>query len=123
MNDMLTSKALSDIQSERQRQIHKGYDAANDDKDERGNHARAGSFYATAAYYQRNCGYDSSTDPSLYQAECTRQFVQRLADDASAGYPWDSRTKSVEHSARANLVKAAALLVAEIERIDREGVL
>ena len=116
-----TSKALRSIKIERARQIIKGYDAAHDDADKPGEHARAAAYYATAAHYQRRWGYDTSDDPSQFERiECERQFVQRQANEDSVGYPWPSKTKSVKYSPRANLVKAAALLIAEIERIDRE---
>lgn len=117
------NRALMDIDNERQRQISKGYDDAHDDADNEGNHARAAAYYATAAYYQRQCGYVDSDDPDEFdRLNCELKSVMWVADEDSVGYPWPSKTKDVEYSPRANLVKAAALLVAEIERIDREEV-
>ena len=116
-----TDGILSELMYERAKQIGKGYDAVHDDNDKRGNQARAAAYYATVAHYQRCWGYDTSDDSSQFERiERERQFAQRQADEDSVGYPWSSKTKSVEYSPRANLIKAAALLIAEIERIDRE---
>ena len=118
-----TDDVLSEIMHERMHQISKGYDAAHDDADNEGNHARAAAYYATAAYYQRQCGYVDSDDPEEFdRLNRELQSVQYAADEDSAGYPWPSETKAIEYNPRDNLIKAAALLVAEIERIDREGV-
>lgn len=115
------NRAMFDIADERQRQIEKGYDASHDDADARGSHAQAAAYYATAAHYQRKWDCDDSDNvDEFHRIEMERQDVQHQADDDSVGYPWPSETKSVEYSPRANLVKAAALLIAEIERIDRE---
>lgn len=112
------NKALEDIRAERQKQIGKGYDTVHDDSDSKGSHARAAAYYATAAYYQRD--WEDDCDAS-WDSPC--DYVNDIAWQAeidSVGYPWPSETKSVEYTPRANLVKAAALLIAEIERIDRE---
>ena len=110
-------KALSDVGAERARQIRKGYDAAHDDADEAGMHARAAAFYATCGYWQRAWGWSENPCLTVDKAELDSIACQA---DVSLGYPWGDDTIRVEYSPRANLVKAAALLVAEIERIDRE---
>lgn len=104
----LMANAISDIIDERQKQIGKGYDAKHDDADMKGNHARAGSYYAAAARGQRCFGFDLVSTATEY------------ADNITFGYPWPHETKKVEDNPRDNLVKAAALIIAEIERIDRE---
>lgn len=88
-------KALSDVAAERNRQVHvEGFTADRDDQ------------------------YDSrqlSTAAACYAAFTTAY----PAGDPVEHWPWDKRwwKPSAEH--RKNLIKAAALLIAEIERIDR----
>lgn len=109
------NKVLEDIRIERLHQIEKGYDAAHDDRDEKGAHAQAAAYYATCGHYQRKW-YGYSETPSTEMED-----LCEYSEENSTGYPWPSETRSVEYSPRANLVKAAALIVAEIERIDREA--
>ena len=116
-----TDGVLSEIMYERVRQVSKGYDAAHDDADDEGNHARAAAYYATCGYWQRQWEYGEDPERAVDKDELDDVMLQ--AKDGSLGYPWSADTIRVETTARANLVKAAALLVAEIERIDREGVL
>lgn len=99
---------FSELMHERAKQISKGYDAAHDDDDAKGNHARAAAYYAIAGYAQRHLALRDASDVEFY------------ADAVSSGYPWSKDTKAIESRPRANLIKAAALLIAEIERIDRE---
>ena len=110
------NRALFDIADERQHQLSKGYDAENDDAEKDGNHARAAAFYATAAYHQRTWALcedpEHKIDDIDWQAEAERDSV---------GYPWKSDIFRIKATARDNLIKAAALIIAEIERIDREG--
>ena len=94
---------LSEIGSERQRQISKGYDTAHDDRHENGSLSDVGGYLAIAASYQ----VCKACVPFDVRCEC--KFMGGIS--------------IMEDNARDNLVKAAALLVAEIERIDREGVL
>lgn len=85
------SKALDDVLAERQRQIGAGYDAAHDDEHVDGEIARAAAAYA-------------------------------LHDSASDAPPrcWPFGSHEFRAGARrANLVKAAAMLLAEVERLDR----
>ena len=111
-----TDSVLSEVMYERVRQISKGYDAAHDDSSETGGQARAAAYYATAAYFQRK----------WYENNCIDLTPDELADiewqarEDSVGYPWYIGTRKVSATARKNLIKAAALIVAEIERIDRE---
>ncbi|MET4184923.1 hypothetical protein ABIB94_007052 [Bradyrhizobium sp. JR7.2] len=82
---------LGEIHAERSRQIAKGYDAAHDDEHSDGSIARAAASYAWSA------------------APLRLNYVL---------WPWPSSTWS-PGPPREALVKAAALIVAEIERMDR----
>ena len=97
-----TEKVLLDIQEERERQIRvKGWTEAHDDEHDGGTLAAAASAYACCAASQAwNPDYDPTLVPCL-------------------GWPWDSKFWK-PRDARSNLVRAAALIVAEIERIDRK---
>lgn len=83
---------VGEIAAERRRQIEReGYTTAHDDEHDRGELA-----YAAAAYVVVDL-------PSHHGAETF--------------WPWDDGFKPKDR--RSNLVRAAALLVAEIERLDR----
>lgn len=82
-----------EIAAERQRQIAKGYDAAHDDDHRLGQIASAAAAHALMA------------SPWLV-----------LAKDV---YPWTPDGLSADTAPREHLVMAAAMLVAEIERLDR----
>ena len=94
------SRAFMDIDNERQRQIGKGYDADHDDCRVYGDLASVGGYLAVASAYQ-STGVDV---PDGIRWECDFNDGECLIED----------------NPRENLIKAAALLVAEIERIDRE---
>jgi hypothetical protein len=89
------SWAERDILRERARQIEdEGFDTEHDDAHTESELERAAATYALANWY-------------TYQ-------------EISQSWPWDRRWwKPATH--RRNLVKAAALLIAAIERIDRRG--
>lgn len=89
----LRDAVLRDVAAERRRQIEgEGWAAAHDDAWRNGELAAAGSCYAVADF--------------------------RMEDAPPPEWPWDaSWWKPSGH--RRNLVKAAALLLAEIERLDR----
>jgi hypothetical protein len=85
------------IAAERYRQLEReGYDAAHDDEHPRGQLARAGAAYAIHAAYDR--------DPA----------------EVSEGWPWADGWKPSDNQIR-NLVKAGALIAAEIDRLLRLG--
>lgn len=90
------SRAACDILAERQRQIeNEGWTLEHDDKHAQGELARAAACYA------------------LF-----RWPGPRYADYVACIWPWaHSWWKPVGH--RRNLVKAGALILAEIERLDR----
>lgn len=97
---MTTSKAIQDVINERQRQIDKkGYTESRDDKYLPGVLNLAGAAYAVSVSFLPDA----------------KRRAQRL-------WPWPDAGKYMESSPkepRSALVKAAALIVAEIERIDR----
>lgn len=88
------SKALADISKERQKQIDIGYDSTHDDEHSDGVLARAAASYAV------NGGLFKIINNTPLQIW---------------PYKWNFKQKNQ----RERLVIAAALLVAEIERIDR----
>jgi hypothetical protein len=104
------SKALDDIAVERLRQIDvEGWTSTHDDQHSRGELAMAAACYATP------------------------EPVYPIRANAPFGWPWDvswwkpkshnPRTRQRDHTdtgRRRDLVKAGALIVAEIERLDRK---
>lgn len=94
--------ALSEINAERFRQVHEeGWAPEHDDK------YSEGELRAAAACYARCAGEDMAEPPSKHLAP--------------PQWPWaDEWWKPSPGNPRRDLVKAAALLIAEIERLDRE---
>lgn len=103
MNDVLTN-AARDVLSERRRQIEKeGWTAAHDDTHESGILGRAGAVYA----------YSAAMDGrrSIEREPLVLAFIEQAWPFGRRGFkPTDPRR---------DLVKAAALILAEIERMDR----
>jgi hypothetical protein len=89
----ISAQAWADVVAERSSQRAKGYTAEHDDAHTNGELTRAAIAYAASA-----CGESYTAD----------HF-----------FPWGLGFEEDEDSERALLVKAAALLVAEIERLDR----
>ena len=102
---------LSEIATERRRQIHKeGWSREHDDHHAQGEMARAAACYAMAA------GVNKVQRESLFQ-------LYELHGSESTAilrkmWPWDW-TWWKPKTRRHDLIRAAALIVAEIERIDR----
>lgn len=92
----LTSKVMAEIQAERLRQVEReGFGPEHDDHHQAGVLARAGAVYAClGAQELENHQYDLPP------------------------WPWGEHWLKPK-DARRNLVRAAALIAAEIERIDR----
>lgn len=105
------ARILHEIFAERERQIvHEGYDEAHDDQHLAGSIAAAAGVYALFTTFtdaDRRIDADSGY-PANKDAE---RFVERQ-------WPWDMRAFKPKDRRR-DLIRAAALLVAEIERIDR----
>ena len=95
-----TEKVLADIHTKRRRQvvIH-GHGRGHDDAHDRGELAQAAIPYIQAALWQE---LGLTTDEELL-----------------VFWPWTSEPPNLKQDRRELLVNAAALLVAEIERIDR----
>lgn len=98
---MSTESVISEIAAERNRQINEeGWTAEHDDRHIEYQLAKAGAAYAERA-----------AEPQwLYEHKGQRRPTI---------WPWDWTRWKPSESRRRNLVKAAALIVAEIERIDR----
>jgi hypothetical protein len=107
-----TDRAIGDIGQERLRQIGvEGFDAAHDDAHDDGALAKAAAFFAAAA----------SLDNS--QRAALRGFNGQDPEVAAVLYlrpDWHARWLQL-HDRRGDLVRAAALIIAEIERLDRAG--
>lgn len=94
---------LQEIKAERERQqIIEGFDNKHDDDHDAGELAGAGAAYALNA----SC--------VLYPANGTP-----IEDPRAVGWCWDMAWWKPK-DARTDLIRAAALIVAEIERIDRQ---
>jgi hypothetical protein len=104
------TRAAQDVLAERQRQREvEGWTEAHDDEHDDEELARAAACYATPEWrrdYQRY--FDRSENGG-------RDATWR----APKGWPFDDGFKPTPHDRRRELVKAAALLLAEIERRDR----
>jgi hypothetical protein len=99
---------LEEIATERRRQIDvEGWTPHHDDEHGNGQLARAAAAYAlnTAAMTYRNSGSQ-----------------QAIKEEAMAQWPWAAEWWKPT-TPRWDLIKAAALLVAEIERLDRASTL
>lgn len=95
----VTESILGELAIERARQIsQEGYTAKHDDEHDSGEIAFAAACYAAPE--------------NLYRME---QFAN--GHSIVGVWPWDSNPK--RKSRRSDLVRAAALIIAEIERIDR----
>lgn len=107
--------AIDEVAAERIRQISiEGYDAAHDDEHDKGEIALAAALYATPIrlyeHRQRATG-EMFMDPWPWEQEFDRRpYVGNMVQANSIMKPPDRRRQ---------LVKAAALIVAEIERLDR----
>lgn len=100
--------AIDEIMAERARQIAKGYDAAHDDRHTDGSIARAAGAYAL----------HGKTVLAL-MGPPSRPLLTRQADP-KYWWPWSEEAYQ-PGTDRERLIKAAALIVAEIERLDRSA--
>lgn len=94
------SKALEDVAAERRRQIEvEGWTPEHDDEHREGELAQAAAVYALGAAYRAQ-GFRATN-------------VLRMVT-----WPWDNAWFKLKDQRR-DLVKAGALILAEIERLDR----
>lgn len=100
------SMGVHDVAVERFRQIsEEGWTTEHDDQHDDGQLAQAGSCYADLAYHQAAGNSDEVTDVML---------------EPHPFWPWDPPFWKPKDPRR-NLVRAAALIIAEIDRLDREA--
>jgi len=100
------SKAINDVLAERERQKNiKGYSTDHDDAYEQNELVRAASEYTNQVVGR---SWIFETHPSLYRSEVASDF-----------WPWDACYWKPK-SPREDLIRAAAILIAEIERLDRK---
>lgn len=102
------TKGAADVLAERQRQIFdEGWTAKHDDQNSDGSMALA------AACYALNAAVWADRPKAIPQSDYVRL--------ANPGYRWPWSEKSWKpKSQRQDLVRAAALLLAEIDRLDRQ---
>lgn len=97
-------KVLVEIGNERVRQIDvEGWTQEHDDQHDGGEMARAGACYALSAGWE----LDPGNGPAF-----------EFTDVDELAWPWESKWWKPK-SPRLDLIRAAALIVAEIEKIDR----
>lgn len=106
MSETQMTKAAIDVLAERRRQIEvEGWGAAHDDEHRTGELAMAGAAYAN----------------HMAQFHDAEALGGRYAIKAMPhGWPWD-RAWWKPKNPRHDLVRAAALILAEIERLDRKS--
>jgi len=96
------SQAIQDVTTERNRQVDKeGYDHDHDDQYETGELAIAGYCYANHAVYRIRHG-------------------EKIKLKTPINWPWSGEFWKPKNP-RQDLVRSAALIIAEIERIDRRA--
>ena len=96
------TKGAKDVLAERQRQVEgEGWTPEHDDQHSAGELAEAASSYSHLAAYQCVFLFDCSNFP----APCI--------------WPWEKDVWKPGETPRRSLVKAGALILAEIERLDR----
>lgn len=108
------TKALEDVSAERLRQVEtEGWTPEHDDGHKRGELTSASMAYLTNAlvYVQVAAMGVMSPDALLEKSRTAPPTKQ---------WPWDVRWWKPT-TPRRNLVKAAALIIAEIERLDRQA--
>ncbi|HRL94738.1 MAG TPA: hypothetical protein PK873_14390 [Pseudomonas sp.] len=100
----MAPESLRDVLAERIRQIQqRGFHPEHDDEHTDGSLSRA-----AVCYVEEACSQIGDPDRALN--------ITRLAPDL---WPWDDDDWKPSGAARRNLVKAAALILAEVDRIDR----
>jgi hypothetical protein len=110
--DAPSTDALRDVAAERQRQIEReGWTPEHDDQHDDGELSLA------AACYSAHTGVDVALD-HLPQPDRVSYRLQQAQDFVRQMWPWDRKWWKPKDR-RSNLVRAGALILAEIERLDR----
>jgi len=111
------SQAIGDVLAERQRQVEvEGWTAEHDDEHKRGEIALAAACYTAAA--ANGIGLRAyGNDVGGFPLDAARR-IQLATCFQDAAWPWDHKWWKPS-TPRRNLVKAGALILAEIERLDR----
>lgn len=119
MTQYQSTKAMADVFAERQRQVEaEGYDTAHDDEHTDGSLAAAAACYALPK--PRIVNRQEDRDVSCGRGECA--VWRSVTFHVPAMWPdsWDPEYWNPKDRRR-DLVRAAALVVAEIERLDRSA--
>ena len=124
------TKAAMDVLAERQRQIEdKGWTPEHDDQHDRGTLSAAAACYACTGslicYLDQQAELpEDERDLDLEEIGEPARWKAPINDDNlfDPNWPWDESAWKPSNDARRNLVKAAALLIAEIERLDRASI-
>lgn len=110
--DVVTN-AARDVLSERKRQIEvEGWNATHDDEHQGGH----GALATAAACYAMHAGIDAAIGSGETQQHARTQAHEFVPKH----WPWEPKWWKPKDRRR-NLVRAAALLIAEIERLDRRA--
>lgn len=107
------TNASDEVLAERQRQItNEGYTSAHDDDHEPDELVRAGIAYALTSLAHPD------KDGTVSVGMIHRGVRSNWLESANSIWPWDQGPKP--QTMRRDLVRAAALLLAALDRIDRE---
>ncbi len=106
--------ALEDVSAERRRQVEaEGWTFEHDDTHADGALAAAAACYAWAGSQSKIINQTRIRDAlTSYFGSDVGQLIQRM-------WPWDPIWWKPKEDRRANLIKAGALILAELERLDR----
>lgn len=107
---------IDEIAAERRRQVEaEGWTNEHDDEHESGQMALAAACYAAPHAFPGMVVAHHWTDASRYMDAESEPVGEVVVPNA---WPWDGQWFKLTNTRR-DLIKAAALIVAEIERIDR----
>lgn len=117
MSNETIEQVVAEIAAERERQVSaEGFDTEHDDDHDRGELALAAACYATPILLYKQDDFANAVhfvDPWPWDGEWDRRPYH--------GNSVEPNKKLNTKERRRQLVKAAALIVAEIERLDRRG--
>ena len=112
------SAAIDDVLAERQRQISaEGWTAGHDDEHHNREMAQAADCYVSH-YVCRSWLVDADSE---LRKKLGGSLARYQEEETPSDWPWDEKWWKPKDPRR-DLVRAAALLIAEIERLDRKDV-